>query len=332
MSPSPEHLDRAPSDRPFRFGAFLAEVTSRSALEDDARRLEAAGFTDLLVADHYGEGLLDPFLTLGICADATSRHLRVGTMVACNDFRHPAMLAKQAATLDAMTGGRFVLGVGAGWAADEFAQLGLTLDPAHLRVARLDEALGIVDELLHGDGPVAHTGTYYRVERLGGPHSVQRPLPILVGGGAPGVLRVAGRRAQVVSLMARSVDGRIDAADITWPAFVKKIEWVRESAGERFGDITLSGLVQDIVLTSDRERAAAAYIERAAAGVFPLTMSGPVSIDDVLTSPLVLIGTPAEVAAHLHHVRSTLGITYFCGLPGMDESLAQVIAALVPTR
>jgi alkanesulfonate monooxygenase SsuD/methylene tetrahydromethanopterin reductase-like flavin-dependent oxidoreductase (luciferase family) len=99
--------------RPFRFGVSVPASKSRAEWRDIARQAEALGYSTLLLPDHLG-GQLSPIPALVAAADATSM-LRVGSLVFDNDFRHPVMLAKEAATLDVLSGGRLELGVGAGW-------------------------------------------------------------------------------------------------------------------------------------------------------------------------------------------------------------------------
>src|SRR3954454_1710909 len=151
--------------RPFRFGVMCFKAPSRAAWRDLARRAESLGYGCFIMADHY----LNPFAPvpgLMAAADATAT-IRLGCQVFDNDFRHPALLAKEAATLDVLTDGRFEFGLGAGWSKEEYDQTGIAFDPPSVRVARMQEGLKIIKALWGGD-PVTHAGTYYTIAGLEG--------------------------------------------------------------------------------------------------------------------------------------------------------------------
>src|SRR5437764_9965385 len=136
--------------RPFRFGVSIWGASSRAEWQAKARRAEAAGFDTMLVADHLVEGMFPPFTALVAAAEATE-HLRVGTLVVNNDFRHPVLLAREAAAVDMLSGGRLELGLGAGHMQSEYTEAGIPYDPASVRVERLAEAVTIVKGLLEGE-------------------------------------------------------------------------------------------------------------------------------------------------------------------------------------
>src|SRR4029077_10136364 len=131
-------------------------------------------------------------------AEATT-HLRVGTNVLNNDLRHPVLVAREAATADLLTDGRFQLGLGAGSIRSEYEQAGLKFDRGAIRVERLAEAVAIIKGLLRGD-EVTFEGQHYRVtgHRIA-PLPVQKPHPpILIGGHGPRLLSLAAREADMV--------------------------------------------------------------------------------------------------------------------------------------
>jgi probable F420-dependent oxidoreductase len=172
-----------------RFGVVSESVLQGRAWLDHARRIEDAGIDVLLIRDHFSAGAfgqqLAPFTALASAAAVTTR-LRVGTVVLSNDFRHPAIVAHEAASLHLVSGGRFELGLGAGWYQPEYEAAGIGFDPAGQRIGRLEESLGIIRALLAGT-EVHHAGTWYRVEGLDldvlpAPHSSPR---LLVGAGGP---------------------------------------------------------------------------------------------------------------------------------------------------
>ena len=128
--------------RPFRFGVKFRRAQSGAALAERARQIEAAGYSTLLVSDHFWN-VLAPLPTAMAIAAATST-LRVGTNVLGNDFRHPVLLAKEIATVDVLSDGRFELGHGAGWMADDYRGAGMTMDSPGVRIERAEFLIPVV--------------------------------------------------------------------------------------------------------------------------------------------------------------------------------------------
>src|SRR5918996_3098667 len=163
---------------PFRFGVIGEAIASREGLLGEARRAEDLGYATLLLRDHFvpepfGDQLA-PMVALTAAAGVT-RTLRVGSLVLDNDYRHPVMLAKEAATLDLLSEGRFELGIGAGWLRDEYDAAGMPFDPPGVRVGRLEEALEVLKGLLAGQA-LTFKGEHYTVDGIAGvPVPVQRP-------------------------------------------------------------------------------------------------------------------------------------------------------------
>jgi probable F420-dependent oxidoreductase len=155
---------------PFRFGVNVGRAGSRAAWADKARKLEELGYATLTVPDHLTD-LLAPMPAVISAAEAT-KTLRVGTNVLNNDFRHPVLLAREAATVDLLTDGRLQLGLGAGHMQSEYDQTGLRFDAGGTRVERLAEAVAIVKALLKGK-QVTFTGRHYRVTG-----HIIHPLPV----------------------------------------------------------------------------------------------------------------------------------------------------------
>ncbi|MEW9548946.1 TIGR03621 family F420-dependent LLM class oxidoreductase [Nonomuraea sp. NPDC050783] len=281
--------------RPFRFGAVLREAESGRAWADKARRLEASGFDVLLVPDHLTGTRLAPLAALTAAACATER-LRVGTLVLANDFRHPAVLAKEAATLDLLSGGRLEVGLGTGWMAADYAGAGLALEPPGVRVERLREAVAVLKGLWAG-GPFRFTGRHYR---LGGldqrPRPVQRPHPpLLLGGGGPRVLRLAAEQADVVNIgtRVRPDGGGPDARDGGLEAFLAKLRHVRAAAGDRYDRLELGTSVMQVGERKAEE---------------PWSAADSSALDG---TPQVLLGTPRDIADKLRHWRDEHGVSYF---------------------
>lgn len=179
-------------DRRFRFGAQMSFAATRDEWVAKARRVEELGYSTLSVPDHFDDQLA-PFPALMAAAAATTT-LRVGTLVLDNDYRHPLLTAKEAATVDLLSGGRLELGMGAGWLRSDYEQSGIGCDPPAVRIERLGEGLAVVKGLLAG-GKFSFCGLHYTVtHHAGTPQPVQRPRPpILVGGGGRRILTLAAR-------------------------------------------------------------------------------------------------------------------------------------------
>jgi probable F420-dependent oxidoreductase len=252
-----------------------------------------------MMPDHFGPRFaIGPALVLA--AEATTR-LRVGSFVYDNDFRHPALLAQEAATIDTLTDGRFDFGIGAGWLKREYDAAGITFDRGQARVERLAEALSIIKQLLTGE-PVTFRGRFYQLEDLSaGFKPVQRPYPrLVIGGGGRRLLGLASEHADIISVMPRArADGSgLKDSDATEGAFAEKIAWIEEAAGGRFTAIELNTLVQAVIVTNDVQGEA----ER-------LSGEWQLPVNDVLGSPLLLIGSVEQIAATLEQRRERLGIS-----------------------
>jgi len=301
--------------RPFRFGVTAPTVRSGPAWAERVRQIEQLGYSTVHVPDHFRDQLA-PVAALTAAAMATTR-LRVGSLVFSNDFRHPVVLAKEAATLDVLSGGRFELGLGSGWLREEYDQAGIVFDAPGTRIERLAEAVAIVKGLLAGER-VTLTGRHYAIAGLEGrPRPVQRPHPpILIGGGGQRTLSLAAREASIVGLVprARRDGGGLDRADLGEGALRQKIEWVRAAAGARFDSLELHALIQAVVVSDQRVAAAEQLATRFG-----------VARELVLETPYVLIGTVEEICASLRDRRERYGISYLTVFDRDLEALAPVV-------
>src|SRR5215211_498540 len=222
--------------RPFRFGVVSGNAASHAEWVSTARKAEELGYAILLVPDHIVIGIA-PLTALAVAAESTTT-LRVGTLVLGNDFRHPAWLAKEAATLDLLSDGRFELGMGAGYLPADYTQTGLSFDSPGTRVGRLEEALEIIAQLFT-DKAVTFSGRYYTVIGLQGrPTPVQRPgPPIFVGGTGRRLLSIAARRADSIGV--GFTVWRTEVTDVKPEDIEQKITWIRDAAQERFEHLEL---------------------------------------------------------------------------------------------
>ncbi|HEX3724160.1 MAG TPA: TIGR03621 family F420-dependent LLM class oxidoreductase [Nitrolancea sp.] len=312
--------------RPFRFGVINETTMPVAAWLKHVQRVEALGYSTFLIRDHFtpdffGEQLA-PLIALTAAAAVTTR-LRLGTLVIDNDYRHPVMLAKEAATLDWLSGGRLELGLGAGWLQREYDAAGMPYERAALRIDRLEEAITVLKGLFAGE-PFSHVGTHYRIDQLDiYPTPSQRPHPpLLIGGGKRRVLTLAGREADIVSILTTSVaTGTVldDPRERTCASVRQKLDWVRAGAGDRFARIELSLIPSLIVTDEPRRRASELIAERQWNGV---------SIDDVLAMPSFLIGSIDEILERLRRCRDEFGFSYYVVSDEITEQFAPIVAAL----
>ena len=192
------------------FGVFLS--TERSSFADllsEAKNCERLGYHSIWLSDHLVGMYIDPnadrlecWTALASLAGATSS-IRLGQLVLCNPFRHPPLLAKMAATLDLISGGRLELGMGAGWHEPEFRAYGYPFEKPGARIRRLEEAVRIVKLLWTEESP-SFDGQYYQVRNAYcSPKPVQKPHPpLMIGGEGDRLLRVVALHADVCNFSA----------------------------------------------------------------------------------------------------------------------------------
>ena len=185
-----------------RFSVWPAPTQSFADVLEIARHAEATGWDGLWLADHFmpdGASTRTPWpeawTTLAALAHAVPR-VRIGTLVTGNGYRHPAVLAKMASTVDHLSGGRLVLGLGSGWQENEHRQYGIPFYTVPERLERLAEACELIQSLFANE-TTTFRGKHYQLENaVLEPKPVQKPLPLLIGGGGERVtLRIAARFA-----------------------------------------------------------------------------------------------------------------------------------------
>jgi probable F420-dependent oxidoreductase len=305
--------------RPFRFGVQEHRASSAKEWREKARQAESLGYSALYLPDHFSDQL-GPIAALMAAADATTK-LRVGALVFDNDYRHPVVLAKEAATLDLLSEGRFDLGLGAGWMASDYEQAGMPYDSAGTRIERLEEGLHIIKGLMAG-GSFSFTGKHYRVKELeGSPLPLTKPHPpILLGGGGPKMLRLAAREADIVNVNFDLRDGRVSRNLVRSglaEATDQKMAWITEAAGERLEQIELSVTVFLANITDDRMAVAT-----------PMAAGLGSEATDVLEMPHFLIGTVDEVVDQLEKRRARYGISFVIVPGDVVEAFAPVVERL----
>jgi probable F420-dependent oxidoreductase len=311
-----------PHPRRLRFGVEMKAPFPGMSWADSARRLESLGFATLVVPDHFHEGF-GPIAALATAAAATTS-LRLGTMVLDCDLRHPAVLARELATLDVLSGGRIEVGLGAGWRRADYDESGIAMDPPGVRVDRLTEHVAVLRGLFTGE-PFDFAGEHYRIRGLAG---TPRPLtpggpPLLLAGGGPRLLRVAARHGDIVGVNPRIRSGVVDvaAARDGLPARVdEKVGWVREAAGSRWPELELTSWVSVASVTNRPSRLGARLAAAWQAGA-----------DDILASPFVLVGSEAGLLDRLHANRERWGFSYYVLTQDAVAAFAPLVARATGT-
>jgi probable F420-dependent oxidoreductase len=304
--------------RPFRF-SVTSKTAEPGAFVEEARRAEDLGYSTLAIADHLGSQFA-PMVGLMAAADATTS-LRLMTLVLSNDYRHPVLVAKEAATLDQLSGGRLELGIGAGWMRSDYDAAGLRLDGAGTRIERLAEAVAVLKGLFANE-TFSFAGNHYNISEMTGtpsPHQHPHP-PLLLAGGGRKVLGLAGREADIVGvnpgLGAGVIDNRVGVS-ATPSATDEKVAWLRESAGDRFDSIELHTRVHLAAISHDRDGLAEALAP--GLGLTP---------EEALDTPHALFGSVAECIESVTKWRERWGISYIgLSIDAMD-AMAPVVAAL----
>ncbi len=317
--------------RPFRFGFTGGASSKRHRLLESARTVESLGYSTFGLADHFVRPFA-PIVAGQAVADATTT-LRITQTVLAQDFREPAVLAKELATLDVLSDGRLQVGLGAGWLQSEYDDAGIGFASAAVRIERLEETAVILKGLF-AEGPFSFRGEHYTIKGLHGvPRPVQQPRPpLMIGGGGKKVLSVAARQADIVQLMPSNPGGRsvLDASQFSAEAISEKIGWIRAAAGARFDEIELSAQLLECAVTDSPEEHLSDFTRRIA--MVTERMGGArvdLDVDELRRSPIVAVGSLDEVCDKLIATRATYGINYFAApIDAPPELLAPVIERL----
>lgn len=288
-----------------------------------ARKVEATGFSVLSIPDHFDEQFA-PIPAMTAAASATTT-LRVGGLVLANDFKHPVVLAKELATIDALSGGRLEIGIGAGWEIPDYEMSGIRYDRAGIRIDRLLESLSILKKHFANE-PFSQSGEHYNVTELTGwPKPVQTPHPpFLIGAGGKRMLGIAAREANIVGINPTLTAGHVGEEvlnSMTAEAFDAKVETVRAAAGDRLGELELNNRAFMVAIDDSFEAA----VRRAHARV-PHAAGLPEEF--LASSPFALIGPPNKLIENLLERRERWGITYVIVGQEDVDAFAPVVAAL----
>ena len=302
--------------RPFRFSVQEHVAHSATQWRERARAIESMGYSTLYLPDHFGDQV-GPIAGLMAAADATTT-LRVGALVFDNDYRHPVVLAKEAATLDLLSDGRFDFGVGAGWLTSDYEQSGIPYDSPGTRIDRLAEALVIFKKFFAG-GEFSFEGSHYTIKGLeGAPPPVQKPHPpIVIGGGGRKMLTLAAREADTINVnfdLREGRAGRRVAQSGRASATDEKLGWIRDAAGGRLEHIELGVWTFMANVTDDRESVAEM-----------LAPAMGFDVSDVLEVPHFMLGTVDQIAEDVIARRERYGISHIVVPGDAADSLAPVV-------
>ena len=305
--------------RAFRFGVEMMGPFDGMTWADSARELESAGYSTLFAPDHLDEGY-GPITAMATAAAATTT-LQVATAVFAADFRHPAILARELASIDQLSRGRLEVGIGAGYQVNDYAGSGIRMDSPGARVDRMIEHVTVLKGLF-ADGPFDFAGQHYQITALDGSPKPYRPggPPILVAGGGRRMLTFAAAHADIVGVngsLPTSTQRSGSAPDALPASIDRKLAWIRAAAGARFSELEIHAWLRFARVTSDPQAAAAQLTGRF--GADP---------DQVLASPIVLLGSPGEIVERLHERRERWGYSYFTIQQPAAREFAPVLARL----
>jgi probable F420-dependent oxidoreductase len=301
----------------------IGATETRAELIDMVQRAEADGYGVVIAPDHIStrHGVL-PLL---MAAADLAPTIRVSPMVIANDYRNPAVLARECATIDVLSGGRFELGLGTGWIADQYRAAGIAYDSPGVRVDRLEEAIEVLKGCWSGE-PFTFAGSHYQTIGVTCPKPAQSPRPpLLIAGAGPRILGIAGREADIVNLSPVPVGSSGFEAVAHGPAATgdlleTQLGWIHSAAGERVGEIELSVSIQHLIVTDDT-----------AVVIDEMTHETGASAAQIRRSPHVLIGSTDEVIATLQRRREEYGISYVLFGHRHLDAAGPIVSALAGT-
>ncbi|WP_129668457.1 TIGR03621 family F420-dependent LLM class oxidoreductase [Phytoactinopolyspora endophytica] len=310
----------------FRFGFNTSGLRSARELAERCRDGEERGYDIVLGTDHLTNG--SPFLPLVVASQATER-MRVGTLTTNNEFWNPALLAREAITVDYLTEGRLELGLGAGHMKWELDAAGIPWRRIGERVDRLTEAVKELRRLFAEGVDEPESGVATR-EAFG--RSELKPVqrhgfggsgpPLLIGGTGDRVLRLAAENADIIGLGGLyQIKGEPPGTfQMTTAAEAReRVAYIRGCAGERADQLEINALVQLVAITDDR-RGLAENLVAQQAPYF--------TVDEALETPFALIGTVEQIAEQLRENRERLGISYITVHEPYMREFAPVIEKL----
>ena len=306
-----------------------------------AERAEALGFYSVSVADHMftrtnflnfertpAQPQIECYTTLAAVA-ALTRRVRLVSFISPMKFRHPPLLAKMLSTIDQISGGRVIAGLGAGWQLEELENYGFGYGTNAERIERLGEGIKVLKAMWTQEEP-SFAGRYYKIDRAYNfPKPVQKPHPpIMIGGSGLKILEIAGREADIVNLIAAVYQGSIEPsqqARFDNAQLKKKIAQLHEltrAAGRDPASIELSGFPLVLMSASKSEADAMAKSAGEASGI--------TGLDEVRRLPMSLIGTPDEIKRELRYRIEEFNVTYYMLALGSPEAVELFANKVMP--
>ena len=315
----------AAADEGVRFGVQLVlGPGAMDGLLERGRLVERLGFDGLFVFDHPAIQA-DPWVCLSALAGVTER-VRLGSVVNCVPYRHPALLARMAADLDTLSRGRLMLGLGIGWLRSEFRAFDVPFAPAPERHAALAEALKIIDGVWRGE-PFSFDGAHYRVDNLQIAPPAQRPRPpVMIGGNGEQVtLKLVARFADACNVSELQDRGNGQEAVGGSETIRRKLDALArhcDEAGRPRDEVLRTHFTLKLVLAPTEERAAAKLAaQRASPSASPATRRAQPSA--------FVVGAPERVAAHYRELVEA-GVQYFVvQLDATDRETLELLAGEV---
>ncbi|MFF3885425.1 TIGR03621 family F420-dependent LLM class oxidoreductase [Streptomyces sp. NPDC001914] len=300
--------------RPFRFGVSLLAPATGAEWAAKCRRAEELGYDVITVADHLG--MPAPFPSL-VAAARAARRPRLGTFVLNAAFWNPALLAREVATTNALTGGRLELGLGTGYVPAEHEAAGLPFGTARERVDHLVRMVEELERLLGPDGPSLGTpwpGGKAPETPDGGPPRV----PLLIGANGDRMLRLAAEHADIVSFTGARTGGNGTLEPLSATELDGRVALYRKASAGRDEPAELNLLIQIVSVTDDRAAAVRPWLPR-----LPLLTER-----EVLELPIVLIGSAEQLVDQVRELRERFGFSYLTVLEPNLEVFAPVVGAL----
>ena len=307
------------------FGIQLVGNTPQDIL-DMAALAEKVGIRNAFVPDHFamelpgGTGLSpdqpvwEAVAVMGAMAERTSS-IEIGALVLCNLFRHPALTAQAMATVDQISQGRAILGLGSGWTKAEFDMTGVPFPDIKPRLRQLDESLSVIRSLWTEER-TNFDGEFYQLRDAFIPARPKRQPspPILLGGGGKGLLRIAARHADLVNIVVETGKaGTVLLSEVTKlaeDAFRQKVDFVREAAAGHGREVEISTTGFMTILTETEEQG-----DQMAAAV-----ASGFGLDPTIARrmPISLVGTPAQWIDELKRREKEWGLSHMVLSGGMD--------------
>ncbi|MEV6051904.1 LLM class F420-dependent oxidoreductase [Streptomyces sp. NPDC052107] len=300
--------------RPFRFGVNLLTPAPAGEWRAKCRRAEELGYDVILVPDHLG--MPAPFPALVAAAEATRRP-RLGTFVLNAGFYNPALLAREVATTDALTGGRLELGLGTGYVPAEHESAGLPYGSPGERVDHLRHTVAELGRLL-GSGELPQS----RLRSTGGtpmPRATQSRVPLLIGANGDRMLRLTAEHADIAAFTgARPGSAPGSLEPLTAEELDERVARYRGLAAGRAQPAELNLLIQLVAVTDDPEPVLKPLLER----------QPQLTLDAALALPIVLAGPLEELVARVRAQRERFGFSYLTVLEPYMEAFAPVMERL----